>query len=89
MRGLETESSRARPTCVIAFIPHPTKENLYVTCLLLDLNAAFDMVVDHATLLKRLSSSFGVTGVVHSWIKSYLHHGRIQSVYALARTRQQ
>jgi len=31
----------------------------------LDLSAAFDMV-DNATLLKRLSCSFGVSGVVHS-----------------------
>jgi len=44
----------------------------------LDLSAAFDMV-DHATLLKRLSCSFGVSSVVHSWIKSCLH-GRTQSV---------
>jgi len=33
----------------------------------LDLSVAFDMV-DHATLLKRLSCSFVVSGVVHSWI---------------------
>ena len=47
----------------------------------LDLSAAFD-VVDHATLLKRLSCSFGlfgVSGVVHSWIESYLY-GRTHSV---------
>jgi len=46
--------------------------------LSLDLSAVFDMV-DHATILKRISCSFGVTGVVHSWIKSYLP-GRTQSV---------
>jgi len=44
----------------------------------LDLSAAFDMD-DHATLLKQLSCSFGVSGVVHSWIESYLY-GRTQSV---------
>ena len=44
----------------------------------LDLSAAFDMV-DHATLLKRLSCSFGVSGVVYSWIESNLY-GRTQSV---------
>jgi len=43
---------------------------------LLTLSAAFDMV-DHATLLKRLSCSFGVSGVVRSCIESYLY-GRTQ-----------
>ena len=44
----------------------------------LDFSAALDMV-DYTTLLKRLSCSFGVSGVVHSWIESYLC-GRTQSV---------
>ena len=36
----------------------------------LNLSAAFDMV-EHATLLKRLSCSFGVSGVAYSWIRFY------------------
>jgi len=44
----------------------------------LDLSAAFDMV-EHATLLKRRSCSFGISDVAYSWIRSYLD-GRTQSV---------
>jgi len=36
-------------------------------------------MVEHATLLKRLSCSFGVSGVTYSWIRSY-PDGRTQSV---------
>ena len=43
-----------------------------------DLSAVFD-VVEHATLLKRLFCSLGVSGIAYSWIKSYLG-GRTQSV---------
>jgi Reverse transcriptase (RNA-dependent DNA polymerase) len=45
---------------------------------LLDLSAAFD-TVDHAILLRRLGKSYGISGSVHSWFKSYLH-GRTQFV---------
>jgi len=43
-----------------------------VSCLcLLDLSVAFD-TIDHAILITRLSSWFGIHGSVLSWFKSYL-----------------
>jgi hypothetical protein len=44
----------------------------------LDLSAAFD-TIDHATLVRRLGTRYGISGVVLNWIRSYLE-GRHQYV---------
>ena len=53
-----------------------TIDNQEVTCLALDLSAAFDMV-DHGILLNRLNNRFGIQGTALKWIESYLT-GRTQ-----------
>jgi Reverse transcriptase (RNA-dependent DNA polymerase) len=50
----------------------------FAVLMLLDLSAAFDSV-DHPTLLQRLQTSYGLSGVVIKWFTSYLN-GRTQSV---------
>jgi len=44
----------------------------------LDISAAFD-TLDHATLLKRLEHTFGISGAALAWVSSYLA-GRTQFV---------
>ena len=39
--------------------------------LSLDLSATFD-TIDHANLIKRLQTSFGICGQALEWIRSYL-----------------
>ena len=53
-------------------------EQKVTALILLDLSAAFD-TIDHQLLLSRLSTSFGITGTVHSLLSSYLLN-RTQSV---------
>ena len=52
-------------------IYHAADNGLATLLLSLDLSAAFD-TIDHAILLNRLTSSFGIIGSSHNWLKSYL-----------------
>ena len=53
-------------------------QNIPTGVVLLDLSAAFD-TIDHHTLLRELSYSYGIGGMVHKWFGSYLSD-RTQSV---------
>lgn len=52
-------------------ILHAMDDGCCVFLVLLDLSAAFD-TVDHSTMISRLHHSFGVSGDVLRWFKSYL-----------------
>jgi len=51
----------------------------FAVLTLLDFSAAFD-AVDHATLLRRLKTTYGITGTALVWFTSYLHERKSLSV---------
>ena len=67
-RGHSTETAVLR---MLSDIFAAIDRGRVVLLALLDVSAAFD-TVDHDILLERLSTSFGVTGQVHEWIRSFL-----------------
>ena len=56
-------------------------QKLVSVLALLDLNTAFDTLDNATYLLRRLESTFGISGVALSWFESYLSD-RTQSVVA-------
>ena len=48
----------------------------FAVLTLLDLSAAFD-TVDHPTLLRRLKTTYGITGTALVWFTSYLHERKL------------
>ena len=51
---------------------------------LLDLTAAFD-TVDHDILLKRLENTYGLSGTIFDWLRTYVEGRRTQAVHILWR----
>jgi len=52
----------------------------FAVLTLLDLSAAFD-TVDHVTLLRRLKTTYGITGTALVWFTSYLHERKLSVRY--------
>ena len=52
----------------------------FAVLTLLDLSAAFD-TVDHTTLLRRLQTTYGITGTALVWFASYLHERKLSVWY--------
>ena len=66
--GHSTETALVK---VVSDIASASDSGSFTAMMLLDLSAAFD-TVDHAILLRRLSESFGFSGPVIDWCRSYL-----------------
>ena len=73
-----SHSTETALTCMLDNIFHSSDEGFSTLLVSLDLSAAFD-TIDHSILLSRLSTTFGVTGPVLDWFRSYLS-GRQQFV---------
>jgi len=52
----------------------------FAVLTLLDLSAAFD-TVDHTTLLRRLQTTYSITGTALVWFASYLHERKLSVWY--------
>ena len=74
-KGHSTETALLR--VVNDILSNMNKQHVSIL-VLLDLSAAFD-TVDHAILLRRLETSFGITDAALAWFSSYLS-GRSQCV---------
>ena len=74
-KGHNTETALVR--VLNAILSNMNKQHVSIL-VLLDLSAAFD-TVDHAILLRRLETSFGITDAALAWFSSYLS-GRSQCV---------
>ena len=64
-------STETAVTQVLSDIQMAVDRGDFSALVLLDLSAAFD-TVDHAILLQRLETTFGISGQVLRWFKSYV-----------------
>ena len=67
----QTHSTETSLIHLLDSIYHAADNGLATLLLSLDLSASFD-TIDHIIHLNRLTSSFGIMGSSHNWLKSYL-----------------